>query len=71
MKVRNSEDDSTIQCPSCRRSNPVELIYCADPECTDVLHSGRITCGGCRSAIPVNAGFCPECGEPTGYEKES
>ncbi len=71
MKVRNSEEDLTIQCPRCRRPNPVELIYCADPDCIAVLHPGRATCGGCRVAIPVNASFCPECGQATEYAKES
>ena len=71
MKVRNFGKDSTIQCPRCRRPNPVELIYCADPECIAVLHPGRIACGDCRAVIPVNARFCPECGQAMRNGKQS
>ena len=71
MKIRNPEEDSTIDCPRCSRPNPIELVYCADLDCIAVLHEGRITCGGCRAAIPVNARFCPECGRVTGYGKDS
>ena len=66
MKTRRSGDDSLISCPRCHRPNPADLIYCADPDCIAVLHPGRIACGGCRAAIPVNARFCPGCGQPTG-----
>ena len=71
MKISNSGEAPTIDCPRCRRPNPVKLIYCADPDCVAVLHEGRITCGGCGAAIPVNALFCPNCGQATGYGKES
>ena len=62
MKFGNPEENATIDCPRCRRPNPVDLIYCADPDCIAVLHPGRTTCGWCRADIPVNARFCPECG---------
>ena len=71
MKRRKSGEDSTINCPRCNRPNPVELIYCAALDCAAVLHPGRITCGGCRAAIPFNARFCSDCGHPTGYRSES
>lgn len=70
MKIRKPEENGTIDCPRCNRPNPVELIYCADPDCIAVLHPGRTTCGGCRAAIPINARFCPECGQPMGFERE-
>lgn len=70
MKIRKSGEDSTIECPRCNRPNPGRLIYCADPDCIAVLYPGRTACGGCRAAIPVNARFCPDCGQATGYGKE-
>ena len=66
MKTRSSGDDPLIVCPRCRRSNPASLIYCAVPDCAAVLHPGRVACCGCGAAIPVNARFCPECGQATG-----
>ena len=71
MNIRNSEENATIDCPRCSHPNPAELIYCADPDCIAVLHEGRITCGVCRAVIPVNARFCPGCGQATGYGKEA
>lgn len=67
MNIRKPQENATIDCLRCRRPNPVELIYCADPDCIAVLHPGRIACGGCCAAIPVNARFCPDCGRATGY----
>ena len=67
MNTRKSEENATIECPRCNRPNPVELIYCADSDCVAVLRPGRITCAGCYTAIPVNARFCPECGQATGW----
>ena len=69
MKNCDSGEDRTINCPRCRRPNPVELIYCAVPDCAAVLHPGRTACDACRAAIPVNARFCPDCGHPTGYQR--
>ena len=66
MKFANPEENATINCPRCRRPNPADLIYCADQNCVAVLRPGRITCGGCHADIPVNARFCPECGQATG-----
>ena len=71
MKNCDSGEDRTINCPDCHRPNPVELIYCAVPDCAAVLHPGRTACAACRAAIPVNARFCPDCGHPTGYRSES
>ena len=51
--------------------NPAVLIDCAGLDCANVQHPGRITCKGCHAAIPVNARFCPECGQATVYGKES
>ena len=61
MKFRNSEENAAINCPRCRRPNPVEFIYCDGPDCA-VLHPGRIACCACRAAIPVKARFCTDCG---------
>ena len=71
MKICDSGEERTISCPRCHRPNPVELIYCAVPDCAAVLHPGRTACAACRAAIPVNARFCPDCGHPTGYRSES
>ena len=68
MKTRRSGDELLMICPRCRRSNLVELIYCDALDCAAVLHPGRITCATCRAAIPVNARFCPECGQATGND---
>ena len=51
-----------IQCPRCKQSNPMELIYCANESCIAVIHPGRQICNACQSSIPVNAFFCRECG---------
>ncbi len=52
-----------IQCPRCKQPNPAELIYCANENCTDVLHADRKTCRRCHYLlIPINALFCTECG---------
>ena len=69
MKVRKSKVDSTIACPHCRPPNPAEFIYCADSDCIVLLHPGRINCGSCRAAIPVNARSCPDCGHATDTER--
>ena len=76
MKIRKSGGDSTIDCSHCHRPNPVELIYCAAldcaaVDCAAVLHPGRTACDACRAAIPVNARFCPDCGQATRYGKEA
>ena len=68
MNTHRSGDDSLISCPRCRRPNPVELIYCANPDCIAVLHPGLIACSGCRAAIPVNGRFCSQCGQAMGYD---
>ena len=70
MNIRKPEDGLSIDCPRCSHPNPVGLIYCADPDCIAVLHPWRTACGGCRAAIPVNAHFCPECGQPAKYYSE-
>lgn len=71
MKIGSLKEKATIDCPRCRRPNPFDLIYCADQDCIAVLHPGRISCGACRAAIPVNARFCPQCGHATGYVMQS
>ena len=71
MKIGKYSQDPTIACPRCNRPNPVELVYCADPDCIAVLHPGRTTCGGCRAVIPVNARFCPDCGQAPVFGMES
>ena len=67
MTLGKPQEDSTINCPRCRRPNPARLIYCAAVECAATLHPGRMDCGGCRAEIPVNARFCPDCGQATGF----
>ena len=57
-----SNPGPNVPCPKCRRTNSSEFIYCASQECLTVLLPGRQNCDACRSAIPVNAVFCPECG---------
>ena len=71
MKRRKSGEDSTINCPRCHGSSPVELIYCAVLDCAAILHPGRTACDACRAVIPVNARFCPDCGRATGYVADS
>ena len=71
MKIGNPEENATIDCPRCCRPNPADLIYCADSTCVAMLYPGRNACHGCRAAIPINARFCPECGQATAYGKES
>ena len=71
MKTRRPRDDSLISCPRCRRPNPAALVYCAVRNCAAVLHPGRIACGACRAAIPINARFCRDCGQATGYGAQS
>ena len=52
-----------VTCPSCKRTNSTELIYCADENCATVLLPGRKTCNSCNSSsIPLNAYYCPGCG---------
>ena len=51
-----------IQCSQCKQANSSELIYCANESCAAVIQTGGKTCNACRSFIPLNAFFCPECG---------
>ena len=63
--------ESMMSCPRCRRPNPVWLIYCGGEDCAAVLYPGRAACGSCLSDIPVNARFCPRCGQQTGFENHA
>ena len=67
MRTCDSGEGQTINCPRCHRPNPVELIYCAVLDCAAMLHPGRTACDACRATIPVNACFCPDCGQATRY----
>ena len=71
MRICASGEERTISCPRCHRPNPVELIYCAVLDCAAVLYPGRTACDACGAAIPVNTRFCPDCGQATGYGRES
>ena len=54
--------------PALPPSQPGPADLCAAVECAATLHPGRMDCGGCRGAeIPVNARFCPDCGQATGF----
>ena len=52
-----------ILCPQCNRRNLDDLIYCDDEECAAVLHRGSQLCAYCRLSNPVNAIYCPDCGQ--------
>ena len=53
----------TIACPQCNRANLDDLIYCDEEDCAAVLYPGSRFCAYCGQSIPVNAIYCPECGE--------
>ena len=38
MNIGKLDEDGTIDCSRCRRPNPTDLIYCADPGCAAVLY---------------------------------
>ena len=72
MKIYESGEDQTINCPRYHGTNPAGLIYWAVLNCASVLHPGRTACNACRrTAILVNTRFCHDCGQPTGYLSES
>lgn len=48
-------------CPQCGRENDRSLIYCA--YCAGTLLESSRQCGGCRHFAPVNAHYCPTCGQ--------
>ena len=66
VPARQPIGEPMISCPQCYRLNPAWLVYCESRECVAVLHPERAVCGACRSQIPVNARFCPDCGQPVG-----
>ena len=53
---------SYVTCPRCGYNNPPNLIYCSNSVCLTLLHSGNRFCMTCGVSTPVNARFCPACG---------
>jgi len=51
-----------VTCPGCGHINPANLIYCGNGACLLPLHSGNRFCIRCGVPTPVNARFCPACG---------
>jgi len=49
-------------CPQCGQENSQELIYCHNSQCSAIIHRVLGRCHNCRCFIPINAKFCPECG---------
>lgn len=52
-----------LVCPSCGHANKSGMIYCINPDCFAVLDPNRKVCPLCKSSIPDNVLFCPECGQ--------
>ena len=53
---------SYVACPRCGYNNPANLIYCSNGVCLTPLHLGNRFCMSCGVQTPVNARFCPVCG---------
>ena len=51
-----------VACPRCGHNNPASFIYCSNSACLMPLHSGNRFCTRCGVPTPVNARFCPACG---------
>ena len=54
-----------VTCPGCGQPNPANLIYCGNSLCLAPLYPGNRFCSSCGVWTPVNARFCPKCGQPT------
>lgn len=52
---------TSLTCRNCGRVNPADEIYCQG--CARRLGSQRV-CPHCARGIPINAHFCPKCGQP-------
>ncbi|MDB4895027.1 MAG: serine/threonine protein kinase [Firmicutes bacterium] len=59
--LRNQTVTRGLICPQCGRENDRSLIYCA--RCAGTLLESSRQCGGCRHFAPVNALYCPTCGQ--------
>ncbi len=53
--------NTLVKCPQCGRNNDAGLIYCVNNSCQATLLTATRICA-CRSHIPANARFCPQCG---------
>ena len=54
--------NTLVKCTKCHRDNDASLIYCVNNNCLETLLPTTLICASCRSPIPGNARFCPQCG---------